>query len=311
MALLALLPIGTIPDRETHARGNSDAAACGRCHTEHHAEWKRSAHARAFTDPIYQRALVGKPRPELCHGCHVPGEVQRRLGHRPEPRTHHRDDGVDCAACHVSGETVRGPLGTPTEAHRGEKDPTFTAEGATALCASCHATKIGPVLPLARDFQASGLAATGKSCVGCHMTKVARPLANDPVTSRPSGPIRDARSHAILGPDDTEFCASAFALGVKRQGDEIVATVTNNAGHRVPGLTLRKFAVRIRQLDGSGRELRKEPGTEITAENDLRCAETRELRFLAVPGMSIIEVTIEHHAFDKLVATILQKTWRP
>ena len=304
-------PVSRCARAESAAPRESEAAACGRCHVEDFREWKASAHANAWTDPVYQRALVGKPRPELCHGCHIPSDVSKRLGKRPDARKVALEDGVHCVACHRSGATMLGPFGSTTDAHPSEKDPAFSAPGANALCASCHATKIGPVLPLARDFEAAGVGERGKSCIGCHMPERTRPIAFDPVTGRPTGSSRATRSHAMRGPGDAEFCATAFDVAVRRSGEEIVITITNAAGHRVPGLVGRKFLVRARQLDDSDREVRKQDGTEISSDNELRCRETREVRFLAASGMSSIEVTIEHHASDKPVATILQKAWRP
>ena len=144
----------------------SSPAACGRCHPTILQEWQGTAHASAWTSPTYQKSLQGKEHAHYCHGCHAPGSVLDRLGHRPQVRDHDRDHGIGCASCHQRGDTIHGPFGTTTEAHPTERDLTFTERGSTALCASCHALAIADVLPLAAEFAAANLAAKGRSCVG-------------------------------------------------------------------------------------------------------------------------------------------------
>lgn len=297
---------------ECAQQADTDSALeCGRCHQDNHREWSQGAHAKAWTDPVYQKALLGKPRPDLCHGCHIPQEVQRRLGKPPQPRQARLADGVDCVACHRRAGAILGPFGAKTTAHETMQDPTFAAPGSNALCAACHSTKIGPVLPVARDFEERGLAEQGKSCTGCHMPKVDRVIAIDPVTSRPSGPLRSGREHQVLGPGDAAFCAKAFEITLRRDGDECILAIANKAGHRVPGLTARKFVVRARQLGDDDREIKKEPAFEITAENELRVMETREVRFLLAARATKVEVAVDHSLFGKTVATILQRVLQP
>jgi hypothetical protein len=280
------------------------AATCGKCHTEIYAEWKDRDHAVAWTDPIYQAALTDKKRPELCYPCHIPTAVLDKLGGKPGTRDHLREEGVTCVSCHKREQAMHGPFGAKTDAHPSEKDPAFTEQGSVALCASCHGTKIGPVLPLAKDFAEAKLAEQGKSCVGCHMAEVERHHAVSMVTGQPTGEKRKGRSHDILGPDDAEFCAKAFKLGARTDGKDLVLVVENEAGHRVPGLLLRKFVLVARCLDGGRKELGAAERFELTGENELKVAEKREFRFAARPGVDLLEVEIEHWFEDKKRGTV-------
>ncbi len=274
------------------------AADCGRCHQAIHDEWRASAHGRAFTDPVYQAALKGRARPELCHGCHIPQNVLDRLGQKPRPRADHHHDGVGCVACHARGEAIHGPFGAATDAHRSVKDPVFGDQGSTALCSSCHATAIADVLPLARDFAEAGLQAKGKSCVGCHMAAVERPLAVDPATGAAAGPARHGRSHALRGPGDPLFCAEAFALTVAAHGAGLRLRVRNKAGHRVPGLArLRAFVMRFRVVDGGGRTLHELPFT-VDGDNPLLVGETRILDLPRPDGAVAVLATVHHRFGD-------------
>ncbi len=288
---------GNEPSCRTDTANPDSAVTCGKCHTEIYGEWKDRAHAQAWTDPIYQDALKDKKRPELCYPCHIPTSVLDRLGSKPSTRDDLREEGVTCVSCHKKEQAMHGPFGAKTDAHPSEKDPAFTEQGSTALCASCHSTKIGPVLPVAKDFEEAKLADKGKSCVGCHMAEIERHMAVSMVTGTPTGEKRKGRKHDILGPNDPEFCAKAFKLGARTDGKDIVLTIENEAGHRVPGLTLRKFVVVVRCLDGNKKEIGAAERFEISSDNELKVLEKREYRFAARPKLDQLEVEIEHH-FD-------------
>jgi hypothetical protein len=233
---------------------NPDSAAtCGKCHTEIYAEWKDHDHALAWTDPIYQESLKDKKRPELCYPCHIPTSVLDKLGSKPATRDDLREEGVTCVACHKKEQAMAGPFGAKTDAHPSVQDPAFTEQGSNTLCMSCHSTKIGPVLPLGKDFEEAKLADKGKSCVGCHMAEVERHMAVSMVTGQPTGEVRKGRKHEVFGPGDGDFAGKAFKLSARTDGKDVVLSIENEAGHRVPGLLIRKFVVVVRSRDGSNK----------------------------------------------------------
>jgi hypothetical protein len=292
-------PRAALP-RQDAARDPDAAETCGTCHTEIYREWKGRAHANAWTDPLYQRSLADKEKPQVCHGCHIPGPVLEKLGQKPTTRKTHLEEGITCVSCHKLGDKIQGPFGAETDAHPSEKNPVFTDKGSVALCSGCHDKKIGPVLPLAKDYEEAKIAETGETCVGCHMPAVERHLAISIATGKPTGEARKGRQHTVLGPGDVEFCAKAFALDAERDGKDVVLSVENKAGHRIPGLTLRKFAVAVRQLDAKGSELGQDQ-VEISAENELKATETREFRFAAKEGAVKVSIEIDHYLDGKKV----------
>lgn len=307
VAALALLAAGTCPPPAPSGPPRQDpatAAACGACHQDIHREWLDSAHARAFTDPVYQQALRGRPRPEFCHNCHIPDQVLDRLGNKPRARAGQHADGVGCAACHRRGERIHGPFGAATDAHPSVQDPAFTERGSLGLCGSCHGTRIAGVEPLARDFETSGLLEQGKSCIGCHMPGLERHLAVDPDSGQPVGERRRGRSHALRGPGDAEFCASAFAFAARRAGDRLVVEVGNEAGHRVPGLDLRRFALRFLQVDARDATLHEHPFT-VSTENPLLVRETRRLELPLQAGTVAVRIQVDHQFAGRTVARVL------
>ena len=303
--LLSFLPPdeGRLPGEarsihDTCARKAADsdsAASCGKCHVAVFNEWKGKAHSHAWTNPVYQNAIKNKKRPQSCHACHTPDQVLERVGRKPKTRDDILEEGVTCVSCHKLGEEeIHGPFGAETEAHTSKKSPHFTLEGSNGLCASCHSTKIGPVVPVGRDYtRAEGpKGKEKKSCVECHMPEVERHLAIDPETKKPVGPKRKNRRHGMLGPDDAEFCATAFSFESRKDGAEIVLEVENKAAHRVPGLTLRKFVFTAQQLDGADKEVGKGEA-EITGEDYLQIFETREFRFPAAPTAAALKIVVE------------------
>ncbi|MEY2980718.1 MAG: hypothetical protein RL562_945 [Planctomycetota bacterium] len=279
LPLLGALWVGPRPDGPAAAAATrTPAPGCAECHAAIHDEWRQTRHATAFTDPVYQAALRDLEDPARCHGCHAPVPVLARFGRPPRARTEDPHEGITCASCHATRRGIAGPFGAPTDAHVSESHPAFSEQGSVHLCSSCHDLRIGPVLPLGRDFREADLGSRGKSCVGCHMPSVRRPIANDPNTGSPSGPERRGRSHALRGPSDPDFAASAFKVVARPDGDRIELAVGNRAGHRIPGLESRRFEFAVIQRDEAGAEVGRSTVT-FDAENPLRAAETRRFRF--------------------------------
>lgn len=262
LAITCLIVAATFPVQEAswelappapvvplHPEGLDDLVgySCAGCHEELVHEWSQTAHAISWVDHVYQDALERKRRPELCHPCHVPEPLLLdEPPMRPEARASDLRLGISCEACHLGeGGVVLGPRGTPTEAHDSTASERMTPGGSVALCAACHATSIGPVIGVAKDFLASGQAERGRSCVGCHMAPVDRAWAKD-------APVREGRSHAIQTPRDPSFLRRAFDPRwiVSDEGSRVV--LANRAGHRVPGLIGRELRFRAELLDDSG-----------------------------------------------------------
>lgn len=287
-------------DGRPHRAEGWEELDCAACHRAQAEEWSESLHALAWVDPHYREELGRMRRPEGCHGCHAPEPLHLGdLGAKPAPRDgagEPRALGISCRSCHQGPDgTILGPFGAPTDAHPSVQSPSFMKEGRDALCAACHRTTVGPVLGVARDFEASGLAARGRSCVSCHMPAEPRPAAVP--QDGPPGPERVTRSHRVLGPWDREFLAEAFELSARAEvgpdGPRTVLVVENGAGHRVPGLLTRSFAVEARLLDGEGATL-AEGALEIDARNHLPVDAPLEL---ALPGRGArVAVRVLHRA---------------
>ncbi len=244
-----------------------DQISCTSCHADIVAEWSTTLHGRAWVDEAYREELVDVRRPESCHNCHIPEPLHLQLGadgslpQKPKPRdaTLHnapvRDVdahfGVSCETCHRGPDgTILGPWGAPTDAHVSKQHASFTPLSKSALCIACHATTVGPVIGIAKDFVESNQAAKGRSCVECHMAPVERPAAVE--VGKPALPARLGRSHALQTPRDPEFLARAFEITVERRGEKTVVVLTNASSHRMPGRVGRIFRFEAELLDAQG-----------------------------------------------------------
>ncbi len=254
--------------------------ACAGCHREVAEEWAISAHGLAWVDEAYRAELEDKKRPELCYGCHAPEPLLAGvLGGKPDTRDAARELGVNCESCHQDESgAMLGPRGTSVEAHASKRSEHMLVPGSDALCSACHATNIGPVIGIAKDFAAAGLAARGLSCVGCHMAPLERSWAE-------GAPARAGRSHALQTPRDPAFLRLAFELSLATVEGCSRVVIRNQAGHRVPGLVGRALVFQAELLDADGVVLERRELT-IDERAYLPVEGTREIRFTR-PGASV------------------------
>ncbi len=228
-----------------------EGETCGECHAAVVGEWSGTAHAIAWLDESYREALKEKSRPQTCYGCHVPKPlVTGTLATRAEARSDVQHLGIACATCHLGPDGAQlGPNGRASPAHKSVASDLVSAKGSSAVCSVCHATNIGPVVGIAKDFETSRQAERGRSCIGCHMQIVERQPAKGAASGAAAFP---GRSHAIQTPRDPEFLARAFELSLALDATRGVLTIQNRAGHRVPGLIGREVSFQAELLDAAG-----------------------------------------------------------
>jgi hypothetical protein len=243
------------------------AAECGTCHTEIYREWRQSVHAQAWTDPQFQAELRKDPAVSwLCVNCHTPLMNQldslvvtleandvSRPRRRPNPGFEPalREEGINCASCHVRDGAVEGPFGNTAAPHAVRKNPDLRT---SRVCESCHqAEMVYPgktfvcVFQTGDEWRAGPQGKAGRICQDCHMPAVERPLVA-------GGPMRTTRRHAWSGsrlpkggePDPAfrDSLASLLAPGIALRAGPApapgpnarwrVAAVNANAGHMLP-----------------------------------------------------------------------------
>ena len=232
---------------------------CGRCHREIHEEWKGSLHAKAWTDPIFQAAWEAEKArsPEAaasCVPCHAPAPLlDSGMGKLPRAREADLEVGVDCFACHVGSRGMSGPHGT--KYHRSKGDERFLEP---VLCTSCHGqTERDPVHDQKTGYEATS-AASGSTCVTCHMESVERALSQDEErTRRQVGRLKPRLSgrHDFPGVHSPKFLAKAADLSLSVEGSDLLVSVETKTGHFLPGGGDGRLVVlAVEVLDPSGKE---------------------------------------------------------
>ena len=200
------------------ARPNATAAnaACEGCHAEAAATWRASLHARAWSDPVFQRSFLEEPA-TFCRNCHAPETGAPALG-------------VACVTCHDPAGTGVVLASVPTPAARGPaphrvlRDPAFAGDRA---CASCHefafpdaAQRDDPTARMQRtisEHAASRFA--DRTCASCHM---------------PKG-THGGRSHGFEVASDPAMLRRALVAQVTRTDESVVFELApGEVGHAFP-----------------------------------------------------------------------------
>lgn len=188
---------------------------CASCHAAVFEDWKKSLHARAWTDPP-ARALSNEFQNTDCIACHAPRPVfEIGVGQRVLARQSRRVEGVDCISCHATEHGVA----SASEGKRGPCLPTHRAElRQPEFCAGCH-NQHGTV----DEWRKTEFAKKGITCVTCHM----------PPTQDSLG--RKFASHHAPVREDSKMIASAVTCDLRiEQGKAIVSVANTGAGHDFP-----------------------------------------------------------------------------
>jgi hypothetical protein len=183
-------------------------------------EWQGSHHQIAFTNPEV-RSISDDFRKEECKDCHLPRPLAvTGFGKRTLPRTTHLDEGVSCITCHLAPDG--GLLARNDRPEVPCRPRASTDLLAVDSCASCHNQHW-----TTDQWRASHWAKQGTDCNACHMPEVERVRAD--------GSRRMGRSHVYPGCHDVTMLRKAGRFEVAREGNEVVATLTNvGAGHNFP-----------------------------------------------------------------------------
>jgi len=256
------------------------SAVCGECHQTIYAMWRRSMHAAAATDPIFEasydrayRETAGKAE-QLCLRCHAPaalhsGEAGMQDGSFRE--------GISCDYCHsviavdlrqhdspmriaLDGRK-RGPLRQAESPAHGvqRSDLHLSAE----FCGACHeyVNEAGlAVLSTYSEWRVSPQASQGKTCQHCHMPMT--PGETVPSSLAPSRGMINL--HDLSGGHSADQVRKAATLRIVRfertaAGDaQIEVEVASvGSGHSLPtGMPTRKILLEVAVFH-EGREIRR------------------------------------------------------
>jgi len=246
------------------------AKDCGTCHREIYREWAGSMHARAWTEPYFQVDFKFDGSLQICLNCHTPLVNQQQdlvLGFRdrdkfdpiltPNPAFDAalRDEGVNCAVCHIRNGRIVGPFPTDRAPHPVEHDPGMSQ--GIQPCLRCHVVAgkrwdtfyaIPPCGTVA-EIESGGQAI---DCISCHMPAVVRPAAE-------GMPARKGGRHLFHGGHEPERVKESLRVEHRLEDDGLVVTLTNvGAAHYLPTGTPDRHLTLELKLLGPGEEVLKE-----------------------------------------------------
>ncbi|MBX3191855.1 MAG: hypothetical protein KF819_32995 [Labilithrix sp.] len=240
-------------------------AACESCHAEAAATWRSSLHARAWTDPVFERSFAKEPA-AFCRDCHAPEVAAPAIG-------------VACVTCHdpkSTGEILAVPRATSATSERAphavRRDSRFAGDGA---CASCHefpfpdvAARGGDGARMQRTIEEHAASRfADRTCASCHMPKLAsgargHAFAVEPMLAR-ALVVRATRSdegvRIDLSPGEI---GHAFPTGDLFRRLVIVAEVADDPRARAERALARRFRF---ETNAEGAKIQREIGDDRVA----------------------------------------------
>ena len=267
------------------------AAQCF-CHETLSGQWRKSMHALALVDPVFQSQVAqverdaGPDVANFCKRCHSPiGDMVRDLDGTSSVAA---AEGIPCMFCHQavadSGShgntsqllnpdlTRRGQFANPVAPHPAAYSAYLTG---SELCGGCHDVR-HPANALVLDstygeWAKSSYAKQGVGCPDCHMSAVPGVRGAGAGQAAPFGLMRTnifamsfVGGNVAQGPADASIAMlrSAAAISIDADtvvnpGDNVTVTVkvaNKGAGHSIPtGLTdERQMWLTVWSLDPNG-----------------------------------------------------------
>ncbi len=274
---------GTADAHEMDRTSFTAAEVCGYCHADIYENWKSSFHARAYADPVFQKAYrtafsaIGAKSKQLCLKCHAPTILATKDAEAKLPITR---EGVTCDFCHtieavdlknaaapfksdVGGQKKASmrllgahpnPSGSNPAAHQAAYTEWFNK---SELCGGCHemvnanGVKVGQTYS---EWKASTFATEGIQCQGCHMT----PVEGAPYVASVKAPQKTtiADHTLLLNREKLENAVDLKVVSAELNdaGAYVVdiAMVNVKAGHNIPtGSPSRALTLEV-SLEGDG-----------------------------------------------------------
>ncbi|MCI0343022.1 MAG: cytochrome c family protein [Planctomycetales bacterium] len=236
------------------AHAQVKAEKCRDCHAEIYAEWQKSQHSKAWTDPRFQEAMKKAEDPDSCKPCHAPNPIlEAGVGGYPTLRSKLRTEGVTCETCHKKENVYAGPFTAKETDSSGHYCAEVKEFRTYELCATCHGQEAEKVHNQVRTYKEGEFFKKGTSCQSCHMPETKRPIANDPL-GKVKYPVRTGRKHTFAGSHDGAMLRRAARVEVAVSGRKATITVQNHdCGHSIPAAGDRVLKLVFEVVPGEGK----------------------------------------------------------
>lgn len=226
---------------------------CANCHTNIAAQWERSAHAIAWTNPEFLLA-TDEHSIARCLPCHAPRPLlEQPPGEPAQLRDDQRQYGVECRTCHQLGESYAGPYESRIGPH--PVTPDTVRLPCSDFCGICHVMEAEEHATLYLTASSSNQ----DTCAQCHMPTSRERLTQGHVLSY-IHPKRIVHDHAfsvwrpVIAAGAVEIGTPAVTCAEGKPVEVSLALTNRGAGHRIPsgGFGYRELRVAVDLLDRSG-----------------------------------------------------------
>jgi hypothetical protein len=256
----------SLPAPKVNPNGYTSARTCGECHQDIYRSWRKSLHAFALSDPIFDTAFMqavkenGDKARRLCLRCHAPMTMFNEDYHLEQGVSR---EGVSCDFCH-----------TVTEVHLDGRDRPFTIEPglvkrgdiqqasspahevayselhqSSQFCGGCHnyVNEAGAaIMTTYTEWKDGPYPAEGVQCQNCHM----RLSSGKVVDERIQKSSDQIHLHSLI--HDTDQLRSALTVQIvkaERLEDSLrieIAVENVGSGHMVPtGMPTREVQLSV------------------------------------------------------------------
>lgn len=273
----AIMPQGAPAPSQTPAQASIDAQQCARCHNSQYRDWQSSLHGKAGSPGLVAQLLAMERRAksptttavqkrrnwaslESCQRCHNPLPEQTPVlsaaqsgaaGYQPNPNYSSalRDQGLNCASCHVRKGRRFGPPSSNDNKRLGLTSYVSTSMELyerSDFCMQCHqlssraALNGKPLLNTYKEWLEGPYMQRGVQCQHCHMPD---------------------REHTWKGVHDPETFRQGIKLetitGRSKGGTVSVRArlVNVGAGHYLPTTPTPAAWISIQLVDEDGEEI--------------------------------------------------------
>ena len=282
-----------IADIHLNNKGFSSSQKCGQCHRELFDAWKRSLHADASGNAVFEAAYLqvyfqqGERARQTCLSCHAPVAY---FNNDPKLTQAISREGVSCDFCHSIAEALpgtpegpqfrfefggvkQGPLkDSKSPAHKTRFNELYRQ---SLFCKGCHEQVSSSGIPMIATFsewEQSPYPDKGITCQKCHMEPIAGKTVPESIkqTARQQISNHDIAAGHSLTKRRRALELKITAIETHKSRITVTVDLTNTgAGHNMPtGLPVKKIIleVRVQNEKGDRRQIQRRVYQKIVAD---------------------------------------------
>lgn len=183
LLLIIVCSVGVFGAKAVPMEGYVGSETCGNCHVTQFDEWNQTAHAQAFTDPVFQEQWQAQGSPDVCLECHTTNYdessgdyefeyVGCELCHTPRGEDNEETSSTSCNSCHSALhyptytewlESEHSHVGVGCESCHDPMTLEILAIDPNTLCKGCHDIKEIEQVAEEHGYE-------GYECLDCHMS---------------------------------------------------------------------------------------------------------------------------------------------